>query len=314
MLKKVSFAMVLLILGELTAGTISGRVYYSGSRMGTIFVAVGDNSSDLSSGSYTTIYAPGPYSITGSFVDTLDYFAMAVMVTGFSPVSGDPAGMHPRPFRTVGGNASGIDITLAEEGSFAGRINYPGPISDVRINIYDAYPLIVGGAPVYESTLIPSNYRYRFDNIPSGPKSVIAFVDANHNGVFDSTADTWATAETPMDGFVFVGGGVAMDSVNFNLATGIPNTNKPIALKLGEIYPNPFNLQVNIPYETETASYAIVEAYSVDGHKVSKIYEGKIGEGNGVIRWAPENLPSGFYLISFRVREKIFIKNVLLLK
>jgi len=281
------------------AGSVSGTIYYSGSMRGTIFVAVGSNPSDLTSGRYTTISAPGPYTITGDFVDTVDYFALATMLYGFSPVSGEPAGMYPRPFRTHGGVATGINITLAEEGSFGGHIYYSGPVEDIRINIYDAYPLIVGGDPILERTLPVPSLDYRFDHIPAGPKQVKAFIDVNRNDVLDS-GEIFADAETPMEGFVFVGGGIVMDSVNFRFGMGIDDfSQKPSILKISSPYPNPFNASVNIPYKVECPSFANVTVFDLQGKPVAELYEGFLDETKGVIHWSPQNLHSGVYLVRF---------------
>lgn len=313
MIKRVGVFLGVLLVSRLFAGTITGRIYYTGARTGTIFVAVGSDPSDLSSGSYTTLFTPGPYTITGSFVDTVDYFAVGVMLTGFSPVSGDPAGMHPRPFRTVHGNASGIDITLAEEGSFGGRISYAGPISDVRINLYDAYPLLVGGEPIYENTLVPSSYNYRFDHIPSGPKRVVAFVDANRNNVLDSL-EIFAFAETPMGGFVFVGGGFVMDSVNFNLATGIELERFPLRFEFGKPFPNPFNAEVSLPYKAERDAWVVVDVFDITGKMVERVYDGVISVGVGTIKWRPVSVSSGLYIIAITSPDASFRHSVLFVK
>jgi hypothetical protein len=63
------------------------------------------------------------------------------------------------------------------------------------------------------------------------------------------------------------------------------------------VYPNPFNPQTNIRFETSERSYTEITIYDVTGREVANIFKDIIEPGSYNFRWNASNLPSGMYFI-----------------
>ena len=284
------------------SGYIRGNIFYDGSRADPITVLVAYDISSPEDVAYTTLLAPGPWEIEGDFSDTVGYYALAAMIAGFTPVSGDPAGMYPdSPFYTRDGVATGIDITLEESGGFAGHITYDGDFANIYLNLYDAYGALFGGAPTLELILPVDEPDYEFTDIPSGAKMAQVFVDENENGELDDgELSVWYRNEQMADLF-FIGGGMEFDNIDFNL-TAITHANMPSSLELSRAFPNPFNSAVNFVCKlerTEAVSYSI---YSQTGQFIETVHLGILSPGSHIITYTPGKvLPSGIYYVKFSV-------------
>ena len=82
-----------------------------------------------------------------------------------------------------------------------------------------------------------------------------------------------------------------------NLVYGIAGVNQlPQEYKLGQNFPNPFNLETVIPVELPQRSNVKIELYNVRGQNLGKIYEGIQDAGFTKVRYRASLLPSGIYL------------------
>lgn len=63
------------------------------------------------------------------------------------------------------------------------------------------------------------------------------------------------------------------------------------------VYPNPFNPQTNIRFETLERSYTEITIYDITGREVENILKDVIEPGIYNFRWSASNLPSGIYFI-----------------
>ncbi len=63
------------------------------------------------------------------------------------------------------------------------------------------------------------------------------------------------------------------------------------------VYPNPFNPQTNIRFETSERSYTEITIYDIIGREVENILKDVIEPGTYNFRWNASNLPSGVYFI-----------------
>jgi len=63
------------------------------------------------------------------------------------------------------------------------------------------------------------------------------------------------------------------------------------------VYPNPFNPQTNIKFETSERSYTEITIYDITGLEVENIYKDIIEPGSYNFSWNASNLPSGMYFI-----------------
>jgi len=275
------------------AGTVSGSVSYSGSETGMILVACiaeGDTAIVLEElTAITAIMAPGAYSITDDgLVGGVNYYAVAFMGIGAPPIpsSGSPAGVHPDPIVLVGDSATGADITLEETADVAGNIHYEGNLEMVYINIWDVYAEFTDSVPVLESTHFIGDTVYSLD-LPSGPKRIQAFEDANGNSVLDA-GESNAYATGPFGSMIIVGGGGVSDSgVDIVLpSVGIDEIVRPDAFEI-TVSPNPFNSACRI----ETPGR--IEILDINGRIVRTMPGSGIWDGTDD---SGDNLPVGTYL------------------
>ncbi|NJD22512.1 MAG: T9SS type A sorting domain-containing protein [Melioribacter sp.] len=106
-------------------------------------------------------------------------------------------------------------------------------------------------------------------------------------------------------------GKVAQD----NLTIAVPSD-----FKLGNNYPNPFNLSTTIPVSIPVESEVEISVYNIIGNQIKTIYKGTLGSGNHWFRWDGTDdrgniISSGiyFYRLSDHLRISM-IKKMILLK
>jgi hypothetical protein len=63
------------------------------------------------------------------------------------------------------------------------------------------------------------------------------------------------------------------------------------------VYPNPFNPQTNIRFQTSERSYTEITIYDITGREVENILKDVIEPGSYNFKWNASNLPSGIYFI-----------------
>jgi hypothetical protein len=76
-----------------------------------------------------------------------------------------------------------------------------------------------------------------------------------------------------------------------------PRASLPAAWSLGAAYPNPFNGAVTVPLQVGSPGNATVEIYNLLGQRVATLFNGQASPGLNQLRWQPENLGSGVYLV-----------------
>ncbi len=286
----------LLIAVAAYGGSVSGTVSYSGTESGLILIACieeGDTVFDLATlTAITMIMAPGAYSIDDStLIDGVNFYAVAFMGLGSPPIpaSGSPAGIHPAPVVLTGGVATGADITLEPVADVGGTVHYSGDMSEIYINVWDVYAEFTDSISVLESTHFIGDTIYLLADLPSGPKRIQAFADANGNGILDAS-ESFAYAEGPYGTMIIVGGGGVSDSgVDIDLpVVGIDDfrATRPSDFTI-EIAPNPFNSACKI-----TAPGAI-EILDIEGRLVRTLEHSGIWDGTDD---SGKSLPSGTYL------------------
>ncbi|MCU7490800.1 MAG: T9SS type A sorting domain-containing protein [Ignavibacteria bacterium] len=62
-------------------------------------------------------------------------------------------------------------------------------------------------------------------------------------------------------------------------------------------YPNPFNGQTTISFETPEGGYTRVTVYDITGREVERLYDGMMQAGKHTFRWNANSLPTGNYFI-----------------
>lgn len=101
-----------------------------------------------------------------------------------------------------------------------------------------------------------------------------------------------------------------------NSTTSVEENTKPLIadnFKLS-VYPNPFNPQTNVAFQTVKRNFAVVTIYNTLGQKVETLYEGVLDAGTHQLSWNAQNLPSGNYIIHLRTKNSNQTIKAMLLK
>lgn len=88
----------------------------------------------------------------------------------------------------------------------------------------------------------------------------------------------------------------------------------PEKMELQKPYPNPFNPSTDITFSVPRASRVNIDAYNLLGQKVATLLSNYQNAGQHTIRWRPENLSSGIYLIKLSDGYQTRTQRVTLLK
>ncbi len=98
-----------------------------------------------------------------------------------------------------------------------------------------------------------------------------------------------------------------------------PSTHNFINTGLGDIYPNPFNQIVYIPYTLETKSEVKIEIYNSKGERVKSMDLANQDKGYHRIMWDGKddkslNCSNGIYILRMTTNNQVYIKKMLMLK
>jgi hypothetical protein len=235
------------------SGTVTGSLLFPTGAEGDTFMCIVANNLDelLSVPIVTAGYPELTFTVDWAFDDTVDYFALAILPRMGIPQSGDPCGMYPNsPFRTTGGNYSGIVIPIDSTCDLRGRVNYRGSFDNVFINVYGPLPRIFHRR--YSSRNRTRCTHITIFNIPacpSGPKLIVAYVDANGNGRPDDD-EIAAMPDNFMGGLVISAGGMT-DSVIIDLAAaGAVETKTAPSPSAWTLHQTPSMLQASYPFHS----------------------------------------------------------------
>ena len=80
------------------------------------------------------------------------------------------------------------------------------------------------------------------------------------------------------------------------------------------IYPNPFNSSVKILVKNPTGGDVKVIVRNIFGEVIAFPFSGRLPAGSTTLFWAPENLPSGLYLVQVQLGERGFVRRAVLLR
>ncbi len=113
-------------------------------------------------------------------------------------------------------------------------------------------------------------------------------------------------------------------SVNSDLSvdgTDEPNTQSTATVKtlqkdfvLEEIYPNPFTNLTNIEFTLKSSSLVKLEVTDINGHVISKLFDGRLNEGIYNTIFEPKNLDAGVYFCRISIGNSIVTKKLILMK
>ena len=216
------------------------------------------------------IAQPDTYLVTGDSLTGTYWYVMAVSGTATMPdiFSGAKCGASPaNPFTLTDGEASGIDVTVANTGSASGTIrNVPsGGASNLKLKIHDVYSEI--NFPGFGSTdhqyinHPPSDWS--ISEIHSGPKRFIAFIDENGSDSIDAGEDS-CLAVNSFGNVYIVGGGPEVTGVVCDFEGSGVGSQPRIVTAGCKVSPNPATDRVEVPFHLYRSAASTVHIRVLD--------------------------------------------------
>ena len=88
----------------------------------------------------------------------------------------------------------------------------------------------------------------------------------------------------------------------------------PSLFSFNDAFPNPFNPVTRLEFSLSKPGHFKASVYDMRGSLVDIILDKSIPEGNHVLEWNANQLPSGIYFIKAEYANKVISKKVTLLK
>ena len=89
---------------------------------------------------------------------------------------------------------------------------------------------------------------------------------------------------------------------------------RPSNFKLTSLYPNPFNSSLAMKVRLESAGYLKIDILTLNGSIVSCLFDDFLVEADVFVRWEPDNISSGTYLVNTNFEGQNIIKKVTYIK
>jgi hypothetical protein len=96
--------------------------------------------------------------------------------------------------------------------------------------------------------------------------------------------------------------------------TGIGLNLLPEKPDLVQVYPNPFNPEINIYYQLAETRKVIFEVYNIKGQKVQELINCRQEQGKHHLVWGANDITSGLYFLKCRIGEQTTVEKITLLK
>ncbi len=105
-----------------------------------------------------------------------------------------------------------------------------------------------------------------------------------------------------------------LDSFNWVSVRETPTTAVPTGYSLSAPYPNPFNPSMSISFSVPVTGNVNVTVYDALGRSVTTLVDGKRIAGSYSLKWHPENVSSGLYLIRMTAGNQTITKKAMFIK
>jgi hypothetical protein len=125
--------------------------------------------------------------------------------------------------------------------------------------------------------------------------------------------------ESPTGPGLAVASGFQNTRARINHPSGVEIPGSPLANRLNEPYPNPFNPATNIRFETAAPGPVRVKVFDARGQLVRDLVSGQYPAGRHEVLWDGRNdqggnAPSGMYFVRFEAGRTVGTKKMTLLK
>jgi len=88
----------------------------------------------------------------------------------------------------------------------------------------------------------------------------------------------------------------------------------PVKFSLEQNYPNPFNPETSISYSLNSAGYASLKVYNINGEEVATVFAGQKNAGKYSVNFDGSQLSSGVYFYTLRLNGYSESKKMVLMK
>ncbi len=156
------------------------------------------------------------------------------------------------------------------------------------------------------------------DSSPSGYSSWASTVLVN---AFDSTETTQVYADgriwvsAPSRGYkIFVKQSEYQSLSKSELLNFDNEKDTPESFELGQNYPNPFNPTTTVDFTIPETGKVKIEIFNSLGQKVDTLVEDILSAGKYNIKWNARDVPSGVYFYRLLWRDKLFSRQMVVLK
>ena len=87
-----------------------------------------------------------------------------------------------------------------------------------------------------------------------------------------------------------------------------------INFEIQNIYPNPFNPNVNFDLQIKSSDFVEINVYDLNGNKVFEIFSGNLNSGVHSFNWDANKFSTGIYIINGSSNNFVSSQKVLLMK
>ena len=101
-------------------------------------------------------------------------------------------------------------------------------------------------------------------------------------------------------------------NINVLSSLSVTQIEAPIDFGIINAYPNPFNPSINIEFSVPELSDAMIKVIGMDGRYIQTIASGVKPSGLYRLRWTPNNIATGMYLIQFQSGNQIQSKKFII--
>jgi hypothetical protein len=88
----------------------------------------------------------------------------------------------------------------------------------------------------------------------------------------------------------------------------------PADFQLQGPYPNPFNPETSLMIQLQTPQQVTLNVYDLSGRLVDDLLDERMPAGTSLIRWLPEGLSSGIYLVKLSTESRSIVTKAVLLR
>jgi len=189
-----------------------------------------------------------------------------------------------------------------------GHVFYPGVILESDTNLISI-----------------SNSHYWFYGMDANTCNTVNFFVVADSSISSSTILTFSAYAEALNCENQPEYCIAGDTVSFDIPILIENTelsineHRPLAFKVYNAYPNPFNPITSIDYDLPEDGFINITIYSMMGSIVKTLVNGPQTAGNKTVQWSATNdrnepVSAGLYLYTIQTGELRQTKKMILLK